>query len=622
MGIRFVYPITASLLFLLLPSWSDAKSFPADAPTEKNTVWAEPEGKYAAEELRGYLSRITEHNWKIVAVPEQAAIRLRLQPNKADRDEFTVHSDGKTLEITGVNRRSLFYGVCALLERTAGCRFYSPSEELIPTLPGWKIPDVLDFGETAEFRSRQIRLEWDQNGSMALWTAKNRYNMITMDFWLWDQPGGVQIRQVAEQYGLKMGGNGHGIFYLLKADTYFASHPEWYPEINGKRVPAKNTGDNICYSNPAARAQLIHNLVEYCMRHPYLSSINLWPGDGGLICRCPQCRNKSMMELYGVLMTEAKSALSELFPKVKFSMLAYNYDLADKKSSSLNPPETASTVPAMFAFWGQNLAVPLQDNPEPGHRQALNYITDYARRHPGQASIFAYYTDTYMNSDICPSFGRSMVRDLRFYRKIGIDEICLLWIPWAPSDMKWTQWMATQNAALLGHLMMDLSAPIDDLYRAGTLKLQERLDTILGRLSAVVFPFAPPRVIDAWGCGFSREVMKWEPVPERRQLDEQRLKAFRQAEAELKTLVSQLHASNDKNTRQMCEYIQYCNVRVAGLRCIFEAQMAIRDRQWANAASWLERALATNMSEEQPETSAWLRRVKEQMKQTKTPAVK
>ena len=581
-----------------------------------DTIWADPAGMEAAELLRGYLSRITGRNWKHSAAA-QAVIRLKLRPNRDNRDEFLLRSNGRTLDITASNSRSLVYGVCALLEKTAGCRFYTPAEEHIPKNPGWKIPEKLDYKERAAFRSRQIRLEWDQNDAMALWAAKNRFNTITMDFWLWDHAVGESVRKTTDRYGLEIGGNGHGVFHFLKADTYFASHPEWYPEVDGKRVPARNTGDNICYSNPAARAELIRNLVAYCEAHPYLSSINLWPGDGGLICRCPQCSGHSMMELYGVLMTEARRELAERCPHVKFSMLAYNYDQMDKTFSTMNPPKTASTVPTMFAFWGQNLMVPLRNNPEESHSCVRKYMIDYARKHPGQASVFLYYTDTYSNSDICPSFGKSMVQDLNFYRELGMDELCLLWIPWAPSNNPWTLWVATLNAALLGHLSMDPAFPMEELYRTGTLELQKRLDEILSPITGLISRFTPPRVADAWGCGFNREVMKWEPTPERRKIEVVRLETFREVEKNLKVLVSQLPGKPDDELRRLCDYIRYCDVRISGLRRIFEAQMAIRDHRWAEAASWLEQSLATNMQDEQFQTSSWLQTVKQRMLQMK-----
>jgi|GEM_PF-3213641 len=603
---------------LLLPPWSKAENSGDQEKAMNFTIWSDNNGKFAAGELRWYLSQITGRDWQLVASPDQAAIRLRLQHEAFGRDAFTLHSAGTKLEITGANPRSLYYGVYALLEQTAGCRFYEPADEYRPKLPNWTIPPQLDVHETAAFRSRQLRLEWNQNAPMTVWAAKNRFNLITMDFWNWDQPSGAGIREVAKSRGLELGGSGHGMFYFLPTKKYFAAHPEWFPEIDGKRTPTKNTGDNFCYSNADARAELVRNMIEFCRKHPYLTTINLWPGDGGLICRCPQCRTKSLMECYGVLMEEAQSAMKKACPNVRLSLLAYNYDLKDKTSASLRPPDTAPHVPAMFAFWGQNLTIPLQNNPEPGHRLALNSMTDYARRHPGQAEIFAYYTDTYMNSDLCPVFNASMPVDLRFYKSLGVDEICLLWIPWDSLNSSRTEWIACQNAALLGHLTMNLQCRTDALCRPDTQALQDQLNTILGKLSTLIFPFAPPRSIDAWGCGFSREIMKWEPVPERRQLEEQRLKLFRQADAELAALVSRLPSTDNPNVKQICEHIRHCAVRVTGLRYIFEAQMAIRDKQWTAAASWLERALAGNMPEEKEQTAAWLQQVKIQAATAKT----
>ena len=592
----------------------------------KPAIWTTAPGTFAAAELKKYLVLATGTDWPLAACRRDAIIQLELVPEDSGRDGFTVVSDGACFSITGSNSRSLLYGAYALLERELDIRFFAPGREIIPSGKTLKVSSPYTFGTTADFMLRQIRLEWLPGETMVDWAAKNCFNSISMDFWLWDSPAGQEVRQAAERRGLELGGSGHGMFHFLPAERYFAAHPEWFPEVGGQRRPTKNTGDNFCYSNVVARKEIIKNIVSFQEQHDYLKRLNLWPGDGGLICECAACRTSSMTELYAGLVTDICRNFADKQVNVHISQLAYNYNLRDKKLDALKVSCHEPEVPTMFAFWGQNLTIPLAENSDSGHRAAWFNIGTFCGRAPDKAAIFSYHTDTYMNSNLCPVFFKAMAADFRNFKRLGIDEACLLWIPWDERDTKMTEWIAHQNGALWGRLAMDAQlSEIEyrrDYYRmAYGQELASRVEALwnevndcLGKLSALIFPFAPPRVSDAWGCGFNRQVMKWDPSDDRNELEQMRFETVKEMAGDLSKLygaASRVHDTGHGEWKMFSEYIDHCAVRAAGLSCLFGAQMAIRRGDWKKAVTYLGEALETGMVDEREQTRTWLNIVKD-----------
>ena len=576
--------------------------------------------KFAAEELQKYWSLSTGTKIPIVNKSDGPAIVLSLDRSTEDRDRFSIHADNGNLFIIGANERSVLYGVYAFLEQCIGIRFYTPDHEYIPSISTFVVPAHYEYQETADFKIRQIRLEWSLDLKMIDWITKNRFNSITADFWCWEKPETQDIITEARKRGLMVNVSGHAMFYLLPADKYFAKHPEWFPEINGKRTATKNTGDNFCYSNAEAIETFIQNLLEYVKNHPGMN-INLWPGDGGAVCQCPQCREKSFMALYTDLIAKVRLRTRELNTSVEVGQLSYNFDLKDKGSHVMQVPPHTPETPTMFAFWGQNLSIPLAENSDPGHQRVLEYIRKYCERAPHQASILSYHGDTYMNSNMCPVFDKSMATDFQTYKQLGIDEMCLLWIPWDEKEIQHTYWIAYQNGGLWGRLSMnpgmDLRAYRHYYYQTtyGISQatevelLWDELNCSLGKLSALISLMSPPRASDAWGCGFNREVMKWDLSTDYGLPGQKRLAVFNDVAKELADLQDKVNVLNDREYPECARfkgYIQHCARRAKGLALIFKAQYKLQMEEWDVACELLEQALAISMTEEQKQTKYWL----------------
>jgi len=583
-------------------------------------IVAPAEGDFAATQLRQYLESITGAVLPIARSADRPSIRLR-KNGDSDRDRFAVRVERSDVVIEGANWRSILYGVYAFLETWCGARFFSPQFELVPQRSKLAIPAESRLERTADFQLRQIRLELSFDAETVDWAAKQGFNSITADFWLWEKPQAPDVIEAARARGLMTDASGHGMFHLLPAADHFNHHPEWFPLVNGQRMPMRHTGDNLCYANPQAVDALADNLLAFCRRFPQIQNVNLWPGDGGYICACPQCRAKPFMELYSAAIRRMADRVRAERPDLRIGQLAYNFDATDKTCPMMRVPPSDDPVPTMFAFWGQDLTIPLDRNDEPSHRIIRGYIEEFCRRSPGLGSIFSYHTDTYANSNLCPLFDAALPAELAWYKSLGVDELCLLWIPWnseSPQDMRWIAW---QNGALWARLAMDLefdgAAYRRDYHRAafGEEHWQDgaarwtQLNDALARLCSLIFPFAPPRTSDAWGCAFSRDVLAWSLETDYGEPGRRRLDAFRQTADDLKRLQASTPPISDSDSpeaKRFKQYLNHCATRAAGLALIFQAQYAMHEKRWPDAADLLQAALQTGMVEERALTAKWL----------------
>ena len=120
--------------------WNDLTAVPI--VTAVNAAEAE---RFAAEELRSYLSRISGRTFEIRTAPgpdipaifvgRDACISAGLVPDPDLTDDgFVIDCDDRRLCITGIHPRGTLYGVYAFLEDCLGCRFFPRKWKPFPVL--------------------------------------------------------------------------------------------------------------------------------------------------------------------------------------------------------------------------------------------------------------------------------------------------------------------------------------------------------------------------------------------------------------------------------------------------------------------------------------------------------
>lgn len=246
------------------------------APTCGLVVEAEgPSFAYAANEFSKYVEKMTG-----VVLPRAASTRtvvLRRKGAGVSGDAFSLKVEGDRLVISG-GERGVIYGVYEVLERFGGCGFFSSWCEEIPSLERFELPRGID-----ELHKPAIPLR--ESGWMdCMWRpqflVKCRVNVRS-----WRPPvpehGGVAFR-----FGARWGFC-HTFGKLLPVEEYFDAHPEYYSEVNDKRL---RDATQLCLSNPDVLKIVTEKVLGIFRREPEADAVSVSQDDWFNYCTCEKCR--------------------------------------------------------------------------------------------------------------------------------------------------------------------------------------------------------------------------------------------------------------------------------------------------------------------------------------------
>ncbi|MCX6249557.1 MAG: DUF4838 domain-containing protein [Bacteroidetes bacterium] len=261
-------------------------------------------------ELQKYIFEITGTKLRIVV--GQAASDLKGfviisdegQPGhpgsaRPDPDGFNIRSDGENVIITGGSHKGTLYGVYELLERYMGCRFWAPGEETVPKSNKIIIPEG-NISENPAFGSREVYYAGMEDPGFT--------NKMRCDNHAWKGNG---------DWGLWV----HTMFKLVPPEKYFASHPEYYSLMAGKR-----SATQFCLTNPEVLRITIHSLDSLMKLKPEAKYWSVSQMDTYGNCECPQCKaiNDHEGSPSGSLI-EFVNKVAVAFPDKVISTLAYQY---------------------------------------------------------------------------------------------------------------------------------------------------------------------------------------------------------------------------------------------------------------------------------------------------------
>ena len=295
--------------------------------------------RHAATELQAFLQQMTgatlplvsdsvdptEH--EIIVGRNRHLERLDLEVDFAALGDegYVIRTLESSLVIAGSEKRGTLYGVYGLLEDHLGCRWFAPDVARIPEHERLVLPPINEVKRPVlEYREPFTFDCFDPD-----WFARNRMN------------GG------RGQMGAKHGGRvyfGSGLFVhtfnrLVPPDRFFDQHPEYYAEINGKRVKDRT---QLCCTNDDV-IRLCTEAVRKAMRaDPGALVFSVSQNDWGNYCRCPACaalteREGTPMGPLLHLVNCVASAVAEEFPGKLIETLAYQW--------SRRPPKTMRPAP-------------------------------------------------------------------------------------------------------------------------------------------------------------------------------------------------------------------------------------------------------------------------------------
>ncbi len=278
--------------------------------------------RYAAGELALFLHIVTGASFPIVDGPGAAGGRLLVGPAAAQAagldlpadlaaEEIVVRSVGDDLVLVGGSPRGTLYAVYTFLEDVVGCRWWTGTASRMPWQPSLVgRRGLAPLRPPFEYREPYWYVAFDP-----VWAARNKANgtLAGGDA----ERGGRQIYE----------GFVHTFYTLIPPDKYFASHPEWFSEIDGRR-----TFENaqLCLTNEDMRRELVKNLKERLRANPAATIASVSQNDCFGPCTCPKCRAVDEEEggPAGSLLRFVNAVAAEIepeFPSVAIDTLAYQY---------------------------------------------------------------------------------------------------------------------------------------------------------------------------------------------------------------------------------------------------------------------------------------------------------
>ncbi|MEI7912024.1 MAG: DUF4838 domain-containing protein [Verrucomicrobiota bacterium] len=337
---------------------------------------ASPSQIYAAEELQKFTAQMTGVLLPIItdeaALPIHAIIvgdtrhssqlldgPLDLKP--LGDDGFRLKSTAAHLFIIGGPVRGTLYGVYELLERFGGCRWYASWHSVIPPRDTWTVPPI-DETQKPAFAMREPYWFDMFDGDLA---ARNKANGNAMR--LTDKHGG-RVRF----------GNGlfvHTANLLCPPDEFFATHPEYFSEIHGKRVKDPT---QLCLTNPEVLKIVTERLLARIRSDPGAKLFSVSQNDCFNFCTCPACsaideREESHSGTMIQFVNQVAEAVEKEFPDVWIETLAYQY--TRKPPKTLRPRHN---VVARLCSIECDFSTPLDQSAFEQNRNFVREIRDWS----------------------------------------------------------------------------------------------------------------------------------------------------------------------------------------------------------------------------------------------------
>ena len=418
--------MTTPLLGLgLVPLTAAAAAF----TVSRGVQTAEPV-RFAAEELGRYVALASGAR---VIVREDAALDGRATltldvsegargaaprfPVSAHEEAYRIHSTPHGGRVFAANSpRAALYAVYDFLETELGYRWYFPYPEdgFTPAIAAAALAARLAEStvdrETQpffSFREREFRDVSPMTAStddrivqQIDWWAKLRMNRFLINFRyaanpeLWTR---WQRRLIPElrRRGLLLGLGEHGSYPLfLPPERYAAAHPEWYCELDGKRIGAMHTPSGeeaqFCTTHPGAAAAYLENFAAFVRAHPEVDFYYPAPNDVGRWCECASCAQWSIADRYLRLNNQVAEMLARVKPGTRVMHLAY--------SNHRLPPEHTlphAMIDVDVACWGRDFSYPLGDArtmPEdPDYLEVFRRWAEICRRQPAGSGTRLLY---------------------------------------------------------------------------------------------------------------------------------------------------------------------------------------------------------------------------------------
>lgn len=288
----------------------------------------------AAKELRNATQRMTGRVEPVVFERDAkgdahffvGATRVseKLTPDKWRPDEILVAPYKKGVVLSGHPTRGPIYAVDVYLEEVCGVRWWTSTESHYPKFGKLPIP-ARTMCHAPVFRYRETYYRDGFNADFKVrskgnFSSRTRYMFSPMEFIPKEKGGDHRLYFYSGRSSAY-----HSFFEVLPPSVYFASHPEWYSEIDGKREARQ-----LCLTNEEMADYYIAETMRRLREDSAVDCISVSQNDWDSSCRCAKCMSAIGEEgaesgLYLRFVNKVAEAVEREFPHVMIDTFAYQF---------------------------------------------------------------------------------------------------------------------------------------------------------------------------------------------------------------------------------------------------------------------------------------------------------
>jgi len=300
---------------------------------------ASPSTKYASEELQHWLKEMTGATLPVVSDKEPVGaheivlganthlekLNIQIDFKELGREGYVIKTAGPHLVIAGGALRGNMYGVYGLLEDHLGCRWFTPAVNRIPKVNHLAVNPIDEKQiPLLEYREPFVIDCFDGD-----WCARNRMNSSTGRL---EEKHGGKVRFGAGMFV-------HTFNRLVPPDKYFDEHPEYFSEINGKRIEDRT---QLCCTNDDVIQLCIEAVKEAIKSDPDAFVFSVSQNDWDSHCECAKCQalakaENSQMAPVLQLVNRVAEAIEPEFPDKAIETLAYQWTRKPPKTMRPRP---------------------------------------------------------------------------------------------------------------------------------------------------------------------------------------------------------------------------------------------------------------------------------------------
>ena len=347
----------------------------------------------------------------------ELSVSLIFRDEQSDGN-FEISLKDKKLSITG-NDEGLRCGLYTLLGKL-GFHWFNPAEDIIgPNRPFAGDLSALAGRHQPDFAYRGLHVcagKHHYDDRVGRWMSFNRMNRK-----LTHLPEDDIIGTRLKELGLRPDTTVHAYDLLIPDEKYFATHPEYFSLVGGKRIK-QNDGGQLCLSNQQMRAAFTEELLAKIRSKPHLGVFGFCPNDGYGHCECEQCRaldspedrkkdqiNKRLADF----VQDICARVAQAAPGVMLGHYSYS-NFSNFLDYLPEPPKNLLISCTMFHCYSHSVFdADCPVNPE--HAQRLQKILAKIDR----VYIYDYYA--YNWSRLPAPYWQAIIDDFKRYKQLGVE---------------------------------------------------------------------------------------------------------------------------------------------------------------------------------------------------------